>query len=125
MAIAGMTKTRIAVIMGFALLCAGCGNNAQSQEQAIPPLPDERPTDLASLGDELTQSRQTAITRAVAEASPAVVSINVIEVRRVQVRDPFADWFSDPVFEQFFGRRRQRQVEQQVKGLGSGFVISP
>ena len=53
------------------------------------------------------------------------MSINVIEVRRVQVRDPFADWFSDPVFEQFFGRRRQRQVEQQVKGLGSGFVFSP
>ncbi len=120
-----MTKTRIAVVMGITLLCAGCGNSAQSQEQAISPLPDETPKDQVSLSDELTQSRQTAITRAVAEASPAVVSINVIEVRRVQVRDPFADWFSDPVFEQFFGRRRQRQVEQQVKGLGSGFVISP
>ena len=50
-------------------------------------------------------------------ASPAVVSINVIE--QVRYQDPF---FSDPLFEYFFGRQ---QLEQEVENLGSGFVISP
>jgi len=39
--------------------------------------------------DQLHASRQTAITRAVAKVSPAVVGINVIAVQQVRVRDPF------------------------------------
>src|SRR5690606_20595222 len=61
------------------------------------------------------------ITRAVEAATPAVVSINVIEVREVRYRDPFADFF-----DQFYGRRpTDRVYRQQVQGVGSGFVISP
>ncbi len=117
--------TRVGVFFCAAVLCLGCSDNARSQQQELPPLPavdgdPGRAVDMA-----VSESRQNAITRAVAMASPTVVSINVIEVRRLQVRDPFADMFSDPFFEQFFGRRRQREVEQQVKNLGSGFVISP
>jgi serine protease Do len=52
--------------------------------------------------------------------SPAVVGINVIEVR--QFRDPFFDMFDDPFFRRFFGNRT---YQQQVRGLGSGFIISP
>ncbi len=66
---------------------------------------------------EIEASRQTAITRAVETASPAVVSVNVIE--QVRYQDPF---FSDPLFEYFFGRQ---ELEQEVENLGSGFVISP
>jgi serine protease Do len=62
-------------------------------------------------------NRQTAITRAVARVSPAVVGINVIQVQRY--RDPFAN---DPFFKYFFG---DRTYKQEVKGLGSGFIISP
>jgi serine protease Do len=44
----------------------------------------------------------------------------------VRYRDPFADFFSDPWFEHFFGQRRRDRVQQrQVQNLGSGFVISP
>lgn len=71
--------------------------------------------------DPIASSRQNAITRAVARVSPAVVGINVIEVR--EYSDPFSRLFGDdPWMRRFFGDRTYRQ---QVKGLGSGFVISP
>ena len=72
--------------------------------------------------DQLHASRQNAITRAVAKVSPAVVGINVIAVQQVTVRDPFAGFFNDPFFKPFFG---DRTYKQEVKELGSGFIISP
>lgn len=78
--------------------------------------------------DQIYNSRQNSITRAVSSCSPAIVGINVTEVRQYAVRDPFLD---DPFFNQFMRRfygdntpnRRTRQYE--VRGLGSGFIISP
>lgn len=72
--------------------------------------------------DQLQSSRQNAITRAVAKVSPAVVGINVIAVQQVTVRDPFTGFFNDPFFKPFFG---DRTYKQEVKELGSGFIISP
>ncbi len=69
--------------------------------------------------DEISQSRQNAITRAVTNVSPAVVGINVVQIRRYVQRSPFED---DPFWGYFFPRR---EFEQRVKGLGSGFIISP
>ena len=69
-----------------------------------------------SVGEQISVSRRNAITRAVALASPAVAGINVTEVR--EYRDP---WSADPFFRQFFG---DRVYQQQVKSLGSGFIIS-
>ena len=71
--------------------------------------------------DQLRALRQNAITRAVAKISPAVVGINVIAVQQVTVRDPFAGFFNDPFFKPFFG---DRTYKQEVKELGSGFIIS-
>ncbi len=68
--------------------------------------------------ERVDESRSNAITRAVARVSAAVVGINVIEVR--QYRDPY--FSDDPFFRWFFGDRSYRQ---EVKGLGSGFIISP
>ena len=71
-------------------------------------------------GDNISVSRHNAITRTVETVSPTVVGINVIEIR--EYRDPFANFFgNDPFFRQFFGNRNYRQ---EVKGLGSGFIIS-
>ena len=64
----------------------------------------------------ITDTRDNAITRTVSEVSKAVVGISVTEVR--EYRDPFAD---DPFFKQFFG---DRSYKQEVQGLGSGFIIS-
>src|SRR5512139_878460 len=71
--------------------------------------------------DDVAATRRNAITRAVSKVSPAVVGINVIEIREYQ--DPFYRFFGDdPWMRRFFG---DRTVRQQVKGLGSGFIISP
>lgn len=74
-----------------------------------------------SVSDEISNSRQNALTRTVSRVSPAVVGINVIEVQ--EYRDPWSSMFGDdPFFRQFFG---DRTYAQQVQGLGSGFIISP
>jgi len=72
----------------------------------------------------ISESRQTAITRAVGKVSPCIVGINVEEVREIQ--DPFANfWGNDPFFRQFFGDRGQQGPQKQiVRGLGSGYIIS-
>lgn len=106
------------------LTALGCKQNALSQaipdnaaaEQTVAEAA-EIPPSSETIQAGIEASRRTAITRAVETASPAIVSINVIE--QVQYQDPF---FSDPWFEYFFGRR---QLEQEVENLGSGFVISP
>lgn len=66
------------------------------------------------------KSRQNAITEAISNASPAVVGINVTEVRKVIYRNPYGG----SLFERFFGQRRNRVREYEVKGLGTGFLIS-
>ncbi len=76
-----------------------------------------------SISSELNTQRSNAITRAVAMASPAVVGINVTEVREYQYQDPLSQLFgNDPFFRQYFG---DRTIRQEVKGLGSGFIVSP
>jgi serine protease Do len=74
-----------------------------------------------NLNDDISNSRNNIITKTVELVSPAVVGINVIEIR--QVRDPFSYFFDDPFFRQFFGDRRTNS--RRVQGLGSGFIISP
>jgi serine protease Do len=71
-----------------------------------------------SVAESLGTGRRNAITRAVAAASPAVVGINVVELRQYRQVSP---WGDDPFFRQFFG---DRTYTQQVQGLGSGFIIS-
>ena len=74
----------------------------------------------AALADEenIYQSRRNAITRAIQAASPAVVGINVTQVKEYRYRSPFWD---DPFFRNFFPDRIYRQ---KVQNLGSGFIIS-
>jgi serine protease Do len=70
--------------------------------------------------DSIGSSRQNAITRAVEMVSAAVVGINVTEIR--EYRDPWSNFFgNDPLFQQFFGNKN---YQQEVKSLGSGFIIS-
>jgi len=72
-----------------------------------------------TIGDEISNSRSNAITRAVAEVSPAIVGINVTQVQQYYRRNPFSD---DPFFRHFF---QDGPIERPVKSLGSGFLISP
>lgn len=67
----------------------------------------------------VSASRRNTITQTVAACSPAVVGINVIEVRQYRYRSP---WGDDPFFRHFFP---DQVYTQQVRELGSGFIISP
>ena len=64
---------------------------------------------------QIADSRRTAITEAAKAVSPAVVGINVIQIREFRA----TEWMDDDFFRFFFPEHRQ-----QVKGLGSGFIIS-
>jgi serine protease Do len=81
--------------------------------------PAENDQSRDSLSADVTQSRRNAITRTVAEVSPAVVGITVTEMQQYRVRSP---WGDDPFFRQFFG---DQIYSQPVQELGSGFLISP
>ncbi len=68
--------------------------------------------------------RESAITRAVARVSPAVVGINVLQVRRIVQKSPFN--IDDPLWRAIFPELfRDRVYEQRIKSLGSGFLIAP
>lgn len=86
----------------------------EATDRSAESIPQDQPE------QEVGISRRNALTLAVARVSPAVVGINVTEIR--QLRDPMFRFFGDdPFFRQFFGDRTYRQ---EVKGLGSGFFIS-
>jgi serine protease Do len=70
--------------------------------------------------DEITSSRRNIITETVKIVSPAIVGINVIEIR--EYKDPFFSFFDDPFFQRYFGNRGT--YNREVKGLGSGYIIS-
>ncbi|MXX97892.1 MAG: trypsin-like serine protease [Rhodothermaceae bacterium] len=114
-----MERFLVFVHLSLAIILLGCQQNVRSQAQLV------SPESTATINDSITLSRQTAITRAVETATPAIVSINVIELQQVRYRDPFADLFQDPFFGQFFSERQSRIIERRVQNLGSGFVISP
>lgn len=115
------------MLLGFGLGYAVKSTAASSVSESSHPI-GEMPASVVTTRtaaqdqDAITSSRQNAITRAVAKVSPAVVGINVTEVREYVLRDPFSQFFGDdPFFRRFFG---DRTLRQQVKGLGSGFIIS-
>ncbi len=65
----------------------------------------------------ITKSRNNIITETVKKVSPAIVGINVTEIRYYRDRMSM-----DPFWRQFFG---DRIYQREIKGLGSGSIISP
>jgi serine protease Do len=90
---------------------------SETPESAAKTVSDNR-ADRDSTNETVSGGRRNAITRSVSIASPAVVGINVTELRQYRQWTP---WGDDPFFRQFFG---DQTVTQQVQGLGSGFIIS-
>ncbi len=70
-----------------------------------------------AVNNTITNSRNNIITATVKKVSPAIVGINVTEIR--YYRDPIS---ADPFWRQFF---RDRIYQREIKGLGSGAIISP
>ncbi len=66
---------------------------------------------------DISQSRQTAVTRAIQKVAPAVVGIHVTQLKNYSVNRGF----DDPVWDLFFGRQ---MYKERVKSMGSGVLIS-
>ncbi len=101
---------------------AGSSETLRGVQYADAPFEEAKPAsyqmrDSITVG--ISASRRNAITQTVATCSPAIVGINVLEVRQVRYRSP---WSDDPFFRHFFP---DRVYTQQVRELGSGFIISP
>ena len=95
-------------------------NLDQNKKDTEPNYQNASYQDKSKLNDEVSKSRKNILTETVKNVSPAVVGINVTQIRQYQ--DPFGSFFDDPFFRQFFGNRGT--YSQKVKGLGSGFIIS-
>ena len=68
------------------------------------------------VNEQITTSRENAITKSIDIAASSVVGINVTKINK-QSFDPFFD----PFFDNFF---RQRERSYKVKKIGSGVIIS-
>jgi len=100
---------------------AGCGspdatasNPAGSSADAVPPpwpSIQQIPT-RERLQAELDIGRETALVRAAARVSPAVVTVHVIRTERVQPRDFFESFFLPP-----------GGTTRRTPGLGSGIIV--
>jgi serine protease Do len=113
------------IFLGFiAFNNFSCSAKTDSEQAAEPTVPagsagTESSGQLQVAVDPIANSRRNAITQAVELVSPAVVGINVTQIREVVRRNPF---FDDPFLDHFFGGYRYRQ---KVSSLGSGVIISP
>lgn len=86
-------------------------------------VPEIQAQDRQAINDRLTTSRQNTITMAVKEISPAVVSVNVMVIQEGVYELPGP--LRDPLFREFFPEFFQnRRYIQEIKALGSGFIIS-
>jgi len=76
-----------------------------------------------SLNQTISDSRRTTITRAVERIAPAVVSVNVLQVREYTRRSPF--YSRDPLLREFFPELfKDQKLRQEIKSAGTGFIIS-
>jgi serine protease Do len=72
-----------------------------------------------TISDAISYDRESAITKAVKEVSPAVVGINVLKEKKEKVRTIFDN---DPFFSNFFPPQYSNRI---VPSMGSGFVYTP
>jgi serine protease Do len=96
------TSARL-VVLATVVACNGAPRDSSAQTV--------RASDAAARPANISASRRTAITDAVARIAPSVVTVQTEVVQRVQV-DPF---------EAFFGGRQSGT--QTAAGLGTGFII--
>ncbi len=89
-----------------------------------PPSPLPSLVQVSESQKEIANSRRNAIVIAAQKVSPAVVSITVTQIKIVS--SPFYSPFSDPFWSDFFRDFfPQRRFKEEIRGLGSGVIISP
>ncbi len=126
-----MRYTLFLALLTIFLVQPGCaGEDTPSVELA---LSDTDSAAVESNDARITTERGNAITEATRIAAPSVVTISTITRVTERVYDPWSSpFFSDPFFEEFFGRGpgsshsgEPSYREREIPGMGSGFIISP
>ncbi|MCS6999465.1 MAG: trypsin-like peptidase domain-containing protein [Bacteroidota bacterium] len=121
-------RTTVVVVAVVVLGVLGIISSCNAHRNAERPIYEEAPalTQTSSNANAaISNSRRTVITEVAAKCSPAIVGINVIEEREI-VTSPFSDFFmDDPFFRYFFRGFPEYRQRQQIRSLGSGFIISP
>lgn len=97
-----------ALVVAASTPLSACRSTGGSQDQQA-----GRTLTTVAASSGIDDSRRNAITRAIEKVSPAVVGINVTEVREYREMDPFWRFF--------YGDRVYRE---NVQSLGSGFIVS-
>ena len=113
------------LILVFGFACKDLAEQKSQSKTSI--IPESSTKDdsvkIQQTTNELYNSRENAITHAVAKVSPAIVGINVTQVKKIIQKSPFS--VDDPVWRAIFPELfRDRVYEQKIKALGSGFIIS-
>ena len=100
----------MSTIIDDSMASSGTTTPARDESGYQEPVEDNQSSD-----DQISTSRQTAITKAVKKVSPAVVSITVTEMvqggRRLE-------------FSEYYNRFVPVPIEREVSSMGSGFIIS-
>ncbi len=116
-----MKKSSLIIAVLLVTMMVSC--NAQEEQYKDVAIYSESNTynsnDLDEKNDRISKKRSSILTDVVADVSPAIVGINVTEVYRQRATR------QDMIMEYFFGGRSSRYREYEVKGLGSGYIISP
>ncbi len=111
------------LFLSHSIMIAGCSKEPSDSFLQEYHTQTQSPEILQANAD-ISNSRHNAITETVKKASPAIVGINITEVRQVGY-NPFGSAFRDPFFDQFFNNfRKQYSKKMEVRSLGSGFLIS-
>jgi serine protease Do len=111
------------LFLSHSIMIAGCSKEPSDSFLQEHHSQTQSPEILQAHAD-ISNSRHNAITETVKIASPAIVGINITEVRQVGY-NPFGSAFRDPFFDQFFNNfRKQYSKKMEVRSLGSGFLIS-
>jgi serine protease Do len=118
--LAGAAVLILLYVFGFFHIPSSTQPERAAERSLLPPEPEMVQT-AATLQDEITGGRQSAIVAAAQKVGPAVVSISVVQVRVVR-EHPFFSPFGDEFWGRFF---RPREYKQKVYGIGSGFIINP
>ena len=100
---------KLSFLMSFCLFCFSVSYSKSNELSNL--------EFIRTQNNNISTSRQNAITRTVSVCSPAIVGINVTEIRTGVSRSGRGSYW-----DQFFGTPRYQQYE--VAGIGSGFLIS-
>lgn len=119
----------VIVFSGVLILLLYCQSTPNSdsgsagRDSSVTSPAEQTKNNLAETNRQINYSRQTAITHAASLVTPAVVGINVIQVKKYTQRSPFN--MQDPLWRDLFPELfNDRIYQKKVESLGSGFLIS-